>query len=543
MNPGGSKGNPFGMGRESRGWVSAGAIPKQFASRPAALRLAVSVLILGLNLPSGGLRSSPDGWIYLRGGKAPTPDERLVEILAVGDVMPGGELADTPDLFEHVTEALQDADLAIGNMEGVVSVESAASTMPSHILPPGTPTILADAGFDLLSLANNHALDAGPEGLAETRRRLEAAGIEPVESDQAITREIGGLRFSFLAWNDLATASVADLLAAVSDTDAEADHVIVLVHWGQEYQRHAVLPQQELADELLAAGADIVLGSHPHVVQDLWMIDRETPDDPPQVVAYSLGNFVFDQGWDDTAQGLALRLLFDEEGLRAVQALPLWTAPRPRWMNPDDAAALLERILPPERLGFACSVEKCEPVAVPSEQRSGIFGSGAIDLTGDGLPEIIRRQGEAVEVLQGGRSVWRTPPDWRVRDLALGDPNDDGRFELLLALDKAGPGGEATSHPFIVGYRRGTYRDLWGGSPVHAPLLEVELGDLDGDGLEELAAIEASTDGSTRCVTVWRWHGWGFSLVWRSAPGKYRDLILLPADMDQPARLSVSVAP
>jgi poly-gamma-glutamate synthesis protein (capsule biosynthesis protein) len=96
-----------------------------------------------------------------------------------------------------------------------------------------------------------------------------------------------------------------------------------------------------------------------------------------------------------------------------------------------------------------------------------------------------------------------------------------------------------TSHPFVVGYRGGIYRELWGGSPVHALILEVELGDLDGDGLEELAALEAPVDDSARYVTVWRWHGWGFSLVWRSPPGEYHDLILLPAEKDQPARLSV----
>jgi poly-gamma-glutamate synthesis protein (capsule biosynthesis protein) len=352
-------------------------------------------------------------------------------------------------------------------------------------------------------------------------------------------REIDGLTLAFLAWDDLRLADHDGLLEAVSDVRAEADIVLVLVHWGQEYQRHPVLPQRDLAGELLEAGADIVLGSHPHVVQDLQIIEPTEVEGRAQLVAYSLGNFVFDQGWDDTAQGLGLRLLFDDEGLRAAQALPLWTAPRPRWMEPDAAAALLDRILPPKRLGFACSADACEPVAVPSDVRSGIFGSGAIDLTGDGVPEIIRRQANAVEILQEGRSVWRSLPEWQVRDLALGDPNHDGRFEVLLAVDKPAPSAAMTSHPFVVGYRGGIYRELWGGSPVHALILEVELGDLDGDGLEELAALEAPVDDSARYVTVWRWHGWGFSLVWRSPPGEYHDLILLPAEKDQPARLSV----
>jgi len=88
------------------------------------------------------------------------------------------------------------------------------------------------------------------------------------------------------------------------------------------------------------------------------------------------------------------------------------------------------------------------------------------------------------------------------------------------------------------------YRTLWGGSPVRAPLLEVELGDVDGDGADELVVIEALPDETNRNVTVWRWHGWGFSLVWRSPPGRYRDLILLAAEEeDTPSTLSVAVAP
>jgi len=540
-------------------------------ARFGALAFAVAVLILGPAPPSGAAGTPSGVWVYLRGGEVPTADERLVEVLAVGDVMTGRGLAERPDLFSHVAGALRAADLAIGNLEGAVvsgpqaggpetgeslageslagepsagesptgaspAVRTPAAEPLTLLLPLETPAALAEAGFDLLGLANNHALDAGPAGLAESRLRLRAAGLEPVEATRAVVREIDGLTVATLAWNDLGASDREALLAAVSEARAAADIVLVLVHWGQEYQRHPVLPQRELAGELLEAGADAVLGSHPHVVQDLQLVQARQTEGRPRLVAYSLGNFAFDQGWDDTAQGLALRLLFDAEGLRAAQALPVWTAPRPRWMNPESAAALLDRILPPERLGFACSAEACAPVEVPDDTRSGIFGSGAIDLTGDGVPEIVRRQGEAVEVLQGEHSVWRSPPEWMIRDLALGDPNQDGRFEALLAIDKA----EGTSQPFVVGYRGGSYHDLWGGSPVHAPILEVELGDLDGDGLQELAAIEAAPDGSARYLTVWRWHGWGFSLVWRSPAGEYHDLVLLPAANDRPARMSVA---
>jgi hypothetical protein len=211
--------------------------------------------------------------------------------------------------------------------------------------------------------------------------------------------------------------------------------------------------------------------------------------------------------------------------------------------------------LPPRRLGFTCdsqtvrlsSVEACRPADVPQALQTGPFHAGAIDLTGDGVPEQVRREGEQVLIYRDGVETWRGLPEWRVVDLALGDPNDDGRNELLLALwkpDAAGVPRDSTelvevSHPFIIGYREGAYRILWGGSAVADPIREVELGDVDGDGVQELIVLEERDDGCA--VTVWRWHGWGFSLMWRSPPGRYRDLALTASGAGHPPIISVAV--
>jgi poly-gamma-glutamate synthesis protein (capsule biosynthesis protein) len=496
--------------------------------------LALAALLLAAPLPSSAAASSPGRWIYLRGGQIPSADEPVVEVLAVGDVMTGRGMETVPDVFGHVADALRTADLTLGNLEGAISDEPVPPDSVWLHLPLDTPTMLSEAGFDLLSLANNHAGDAGPKGLVESRLLLRSAALEPVEG-QPVLRDVGGLTIAFVAWNDLGAPDPEPLLGSVRGAMDLADAVVVMVHWGREYQRRPSLPQRDLAGALLDAGADVVVGAHPHVVQDLDIV-QPTASDRTRLIAYSLGNFVFDQGWGDTFQGLALRLVFDAAGLRAAQALPLTTAPRPRWMDPALATPLFARILPPERIGFVCFEDACELVDVPTESRSGILASGAIDLTGDGLPETIRKDAGTVEVLQGDRSVWRSPPEWQARDIALGDPNHDGRYEAFLAADT--PEG---SQPFVIGYRGGRYHDLWGGSPVSDPVFEVELADLDGDGLEELAAIEAGPDASARHVTVWRWHGWGFSLVWRSPPGNYHDLVILPAEDGRPARVSVGV--
>ncbi|GAG76363.1 unnamed protein product, partial [marine sediment metagenome] len=240
--------------------------------------------------------------------------------------------------------------------------------------------------------------------------------------------------------------------------------------------------------------------------------------------------------------GLALRIFVDQEGLRAVQALSVETGPRPRLASLQAGAELLARVSPPpRRIGYVCEAQDCRSITVPWEERSGIFWAGQIDLTGDGVLETVRRTAQVVSIYQDGELVWRSPPEWKVLDLALGDPNDDGRAELMLALDKPGPNGKPTSHPFILGYRGGTYRVLWGGSAVSDPLLEVELGDLDGDAVQELIVLEKPQGGAAQTVSVWRWHGWGFSRLWRNPKGSYRDLILLSGEKGELSRISVAV--
>jgi poly-gamma-glutamate capsule biosynthesis protein CapA/YwtB (metallophosphatase superfamily) len=531
-------------------------------------------------------------WLYLRKDTPLADDESVIEMIAVGDVMLGRGVTKEAQPFAEAAPWLRTADLTLGNLECVIAETGTPRPGPYRLRAPlSTAGVLRDAGFDIIGLANNHALDFGPSALAETVQRLQEASIAVIGAGpdmetavQPLFSEIGGLRLALLALNDVSdpdggtekhgwTLSTWDrerAMAAIAAARAQADAVVVSVHWGYEHELRTDPAQRNAARVMLDAGADLVLGHHPHVVQgtevdrrDLCQISSGLRD---RFVAYSLGNFVFDQQQGETQQGIALRAFFDEQGLRAVQALPVWAGPRPRLMRTDEARSLLSRVQPLEavrcepagashRLGFECQVlvkpdgEGCRAVDVPQVAHIGPFRAGAVDLTGDGVPEQVRRVGEQVVVYRDGVEAWRGLPDWRVVDLALGDPNDDGRGEILMALWKTVDVSDdparttESSHPFIVGYRGARYRILWGGSAVTDPIHEVELGDVDGDGVQELVVLEGPVAGLHRTVSIWRWHGWGFSLMWRSPAGRYRDLTLIPGQVGPPLTIAVSKEP
>jgi len=533
-------------------------------------------------------------WLYLRDGEPLAADESVIEVIAVGDVMLDRGVTKEAQPFAAVAPWLRTADLLLGNLECVLAEGGTPRPGPYRLRAPlSALRALRDAGFDILGLANNHALDFGPASLAEAVGRLEEAGIATLGAGpdaeaaaQPLLRQIGGMWLALLAFNDVpdpedrpgqsgwtrATWDRERGPAVIAAARARADGVVVSVHWGYEYELRADPAQRDAAQAMLDAGADLVLGHHPHVVQDAELHLSGSAETSVvsrgRFVAYSLGNFLFDQQQEETRQGLALRAFFDEQGLRAVQTLPVWAGPRPRLMTADEAGPLLARVRPrdtahseavegPRRLGFACEPtpggdgETCRPVNVPQTSHMRPFRAGAIDLTGDGVLEQVRLVGEQVVVCCDGVEVWRDLPEWRVVDLALGDPNNDGRGEILLALwkpDAVGVLHNSTglvevSHPFVVGYRGGTYQILWGGSAVADPIHEVELGDVDGDGVQELVVLEEQGDGRNRAVSVWRWHGWGFSLVWRSLPGHYRDLTLIPSEVGFAPTISVAEEP
>lgn len=256
-------------------------------------------------------------------------DQEIYTIIAGGDLMfDRGVKArleknekNYNDLFEYIHSYLNEADLVFANLEGSLSGKGAdQGSKYSFRFEPAVAPAMALAGFDVVSLANNHILNWGREALCDTTTNLNNVGIGYVgagcNSDDAeapyITK-LGETRIAFLAYTEFYKGAHAttdrpglsrydlDLIKKRSQdlkNNDQADLVMVSMHWGEEYKHRAPDRIVDIAQGLVDAGVDVVIGHHPHV-------DQEIERYGDGWIVYSLGNFVFDQSWsEETMQGL-----------------------------------------------------------------------------------------------------------------------------------------------------------------------------------------------------------------------------------------------
>jgi poly-gamma-glutamate capsule biosynthesis protein CapA/YwtB (metallophosphatase superfamily) len=266
-------------------------------------------------------------------------------LIFTGDVMlsraVGSRMAAQKDWslpFHLIADTLRNADLRYCNLECPVSDRGRnLHHLYSFRADPRVIEGLKATGFNVVSQANNHTYDWGPEALLDTLERLQAAGIQSVGAGQNFLAahyplfvKVGGLRLAFLAYVDIdpkeAAASVdrpgvawldpAQVLADIRFARPLADLLIVCPHWGVEYALKPTRDQVDLAHQMIDAGADIVVGSHPHVVQPMEKYRDHW-------IAYSLGNFVFDQRNPNTHRGLMLKATVRDKHIVDVTSIPI----------------------------------------------------------------------------------------------------------------------------------------------------------------------------------------------------------------------------
>jgi poly-gamma-glutamate synthesis protein (capsule biosynthesis protein) len=254
----------------------------------------------------------------------------LTTVLLGGDVMLGRSVTvealdrrhDSTFPFKNLQTEFQSSDIIVLNLETPI-VEDCPRRTTGMIFcaPEAMIEGLTPPSKILVNIANNHTANYGEAGLLETKQSLFKRGIAIIGSTDLVTKNINGTTFGFLGFDkDQKSNPTLDVSERnlIMNSKKQVDILIVSMHWGIEYNAHPTEGQKKLAKELVSLGANIVVGHHPHWVQDIEWIGT-TP------VYYSLGNLIFDQMWsEETKHGLLVKLTFAGKNIEKQELMPVY---------------------------------------------------------------------------------------------------------------------------------------------------------------------------------------------------------------------------
>jgi len=280
---------------------------------------------------------------------------KLRTIVATGDVIPARRVDQQIRLrgndfaypLSGTADILRQADLTVVNLEAPL-IEDCPPHEEGFVFcgQPGFAAALAGAGVDIATLENNHIGNYGPEGIDATKGLLTSEGIAWADAFTPAVLEVRGLHFAFVAFNGVGGSFDRELIGRqIAAAREQADVVIAAFHWGAEY---VTIPQAapgiandnpvEIAHLAVDAGADLVVGNHPHWVQGLEVYKDK-------LIAYAHGNFIVDQMWSrETTIGVIGRYTFYDTKLVDAEFLPviIEDSARPRPLEGAEAQAVLE---------------------------------------------------------------------------------------------------------------------------------------------------------------------------------------------------------
>jgi poly-gamma-glutamate capsule biosynthesis protein CapA/YwtB (metallophosphatase superfamily) len=330
------------------------------------------ILLLLLILYDQIQTKSPAAWAESKAGIPSNlseyyPPPRFT-FTAVGDIMLDRGVGSRikkyrPDYpFAHVAGLLKNADLTFGNLESMISKTGKKTLGKEVTFRADIDSVagLSFAGIDIVSLANNHAIDFGDAALIETMDILAhnriayiGAGANFAAAHRPARFNINTIEIAFLAYSyEFDKVKEASESPGIAVIDAEqvkqdiiscrrwADIVIISCHWGWEYSDHPDNETREFAQAAIDSGADLLIGHHPHVIQGVEKYKKG-------LICYSLGNFVFDQIGSRVKRGLILKCTLGKSGLLRATLLPIiidQSEFRPRPAPEKEAFSILEEL-------------------------------------------------------------------------------------------------------------------------------------------------------------------------------------------------------
>jgi poly-gamma-glutamate capsule biosynthesis protein CapA/YwtB (metallophosphatase superfamily) len=224
-------------------------------------------------------------------------------------------------IFDDVREIFQDANLVVANLEGPIT-DNKSISMNSEIgstknyfftFPVESAQVLYDENLKLVNIGNNHIYNFGTDGLEQTKKHLTEANVDYFGhvslddnyNDETKIIEIDGYKILFVNYNQFLDTDLDKLYSDISIKKNKVDLVVLYTHWGLEYKNVANNVIQELAHKFIDVGVDVIIGSHPHVVQQSEIYKGKQ-------IYYSLGNFIFDQYFETAVkEGLLVEMTID----------------------------------------------------------------------------------------------------------------------------------------------------------------------------------------------------------------------------------------
>lgn len=242
----------------------------------------------------------------------PSPSPKPITFAFAGDAMFGRAVfwhnRDLKEIFSNFDlSVFKEKNISLLNLEGpIVDYDFAPDPTPDNLIfkfPPQTAETIKWLGVNTVSLANNHSSNQGPSGYQSTKTLLEQNSISYIgnysnSENTSKTFDLGGKKLTIIALDIL--ANIPDISETIKNSSQGGSYTIIYPHWGNEYQSRHSQQQERLAHEWIDKGATMVIGSHPHVIQDAEIYNNRP-------IFYSLGNFVFDQTFSqETQEGLIL---------------------------------------------------------------------------------------------------------------------------------------------------------------------------------------------------------------------------------------------